>query len=260
VPFIVADEVLRERVPWPSRFPRSARYDARWQFDNAMGPNPLWLLESLADVMPLEVGSRVLDLGCGKAITSVFLAKEYGVTVWAADLWIEPTENLVRLREAGVDDRVFPLKVEAHAIPFAEGFFDAIVSIDAYHYFGTDDLYLSYLARFVKPGGRIGIVVPGLVDEVDAIPEHLRECWEPDYYSFHSPAWWARHWRRGGVVDVVSADLVPDGWEAWLRWDELGARFLTGWRRDVCERFVTALRRDAGATLGFTRVVATRRS
>jgi SAM-dependent methyltransferase len=253
------DTILRERVPWPSRYPRSAGYDARWQFDHAMGPHPLWLLESLADVMPLEVGARVLDLGCGKAITSIFLAREYGATVWAADLWIEPTENLVRIRDAGVDDRVFPVKVEAHAVPFAEGFFDAIVSIDAFHYFGTDDLYLAYLSRFVRPGGRIGIVVPGLVDELDAVPEHLRDCWEPDYYSFHSPAWWARHWRRSGVVDDVSADLVPDGWEAWLRWDELGARFLTGWRRDVCERFVAALRRDAGATLGFTRIVATRR-
>src|SRR5436190_21080019 len=36
-------------------------------------------------------------------------------------------------------------------------FFDAIVSIDSFFYYGTDDTYLSTLARFVKPGRQIGI-------------------------------------------------------------------------------------------------------
>jgi cyclopropane fatty-acyl-phospholipid synthase-like methyltransferase len=40
----------------------------------------------------LQRDGRVLDLGSGKGSTSVFLAKEYGVQVWAADLWIEPSE------------------------------------------------------------------------------------------------------------------------------------------------------------------------
>ena len=67
----------------------------------------------------------------------------------------------------GVEDRVFPIHAEAHALPFADGFFDAVVSVDAYHYFGTDDLYLgSHLAGLVKSGGRMGIVVPGLVEEL----------------------------------------------------------------------------------------------
>ena len=51
---------------------------------------------------------------------------------------------------------------EAHAFPFAAGFFDAVVSIDAVHYFGTDVLYLDYLGRFLRPGGLLRVVVPGL--------------------------------------------------------------------------------------------------
>ena len=148
------------------RYPRSAVYDPRWVLDNLMGPNVLWLAEALLEVMPLEPGMRVLDMGCGKAISSIFLAKECGVQVWATDLWIKASDNWARIREAGLQDRVYPIHAEAHALPYADNFFDAAVSFDAYHYFGTDDLYLEYYARFVKPGGKIGIVVPGLNREL----------------------------------------------------------------------------------------------
>jgi cyclopropane fatty-acyl-phospholipid synthase-like methyltransferase len=148
-----------------------------------MGLNPLWLTEWLCEKTPLTPGLRVLDLGCGKALSSIFLAKEYGVQVWAADLWIEPTENYERIRQAGVEDLVFPIHAEARTLPFAEGYFDAILCTDAFIYFGTDDLYLDYLHQFVKPGGRIGITVPGFMRELNGkLPEHLlpfwaQECW-----------------------------------------------------------------------------------
>jgi cyclopropane fatty-acyl-phospholipid synthase-like methyltransferase len=101
---------------------------------------------------------RVLDLGCGKGLSSIFLAKEYLVQVWATDLWINASDNYKRIKADGLTDRVFPIHSDARELPFAEEFFDVIVCVDAYIYFGTDDLYLDYLHRFVKPGGQIGIV------------------------------------------------------------------------------------------------------
>ena len=53
--------------------------------------------------MTLEPGMRVTNMGCCKAISSIFLAKEFGVEVWAADLWVKPTENWERIREADLD-------------------------------------------------------------------------------------------------------------------------------------------------------------
>jgi ubiquinone/menaquinone biosynthesis C-methylase UbiE len=41
-----------------------------------MGPNPLWLTEWLCELMDLRPGMRVLDLGCGRAPSSIFLAFE----------------------------------------------------------------------------------------------------------------------------------------------------------------------------------------
>ena len=196
------ESVIAEKLS-PSEFPRSSSYDLECVLENLMGPNVLWLAESLTSVMDLRPGMRVLDMGCGKAVSSIFLAKEFGVRVWATDLWISATENWRRIREAGVEELVFPVHAEAHSMPYAHEFFDAIVSFDAYHYFGTEDLYLGqYFAPLAKPGAPIGIVVPRLVEEFDAHPpEHLAAQWaeHSDFWSFHSPAWWKRHWgkRRG---------------------------------------------------------------
>ncbi|MEQ4209043.1 methyltransferase domain-containing protein [Actinopolymorpha sp. B17G11] len=237
------------------RYPRSARYSIRWMVDNAMGPNPVWLAEALTQVMPLEAGMRVLDMGCGTALTSIFLAKEFDVEVWAADLWVKPTENWSRVAEAGLHDQVHPLHAEAHALPFSEGFFDALVSIDAYHYFGTDDLYIGYYSRFVKPGGQIGIVVPGLAEEPETLPpSHLERYWKWDFCSFHSPAWWRYHWQKTGQVSVDVADWVADGWHDWLRWNVACDR-----DRGEPGEEAAMLREDAGRLLGFTRVAAHRR-
>jgi SAM-dependent methyltransferase len=237
------------------QFPRSAGYDPAWVMENLMGPNVLWLTEALCQAMELRPGMRVLDMGCGKAVSSIFLAKEFGVQVWANDLWIGATENWQRICEAGVGDRVFPIHTEAHALPYADGFFDALVSMDAYHYFGTDDLYLGYYSRFVKEGGQIGIVVPGLQEEfASEVPKHLLPYWVWDFCSFHSPEWWRRHWEKTGKVDVLLADMIPDGWKQWLLWQEicLAERYRSS------ESEAAMLREDAGRNLGFTRMVARR--
>jgi len=121
---------LRARLVKPA-FPRAVTYDAEFLFDTWMGPNVLWLTEWATSALPLQPDMRILDLGCGKAASSIFLAKEFGVTVWAADLWIDPADNRRRVEAAGLADRVLPIHAEAHALPFAAGYFDAIVSIDA---------------------------------------------------------------------------------------------------------------------------------
>ncbi len=236
------------------QFPRSAAYDPQWAIDNLMGPNVLWLTEFVSQGMNLRPGMRVLDMGCGKAISSIFLAKEFDVEIWATDRWIGAGENLRRIREAGVKDRVFPVHAEAHVLLFANDFFDAAVSMDAYHYFGTDDLYLGYYSRFVTPDGQIGIIVPGLAEEIgDSVPEHLRPFWKWDFCSFHSPKWWRTHWEKTGLVDVSTADRMPEGWKLWLRWLGVCEQVGAGNREEAA-----MLRADAGRYLGFSRVVAHR--
>jgi SAM-dependent methyltransferase len=234
------------------RFPRSSKYDPEWLIASASGgANSLWLAEWLVTTLDLQPGMRVLDLACGRASSSIFLRREYGVQVWATDLWFSASENLQRIRDAGVEDGVFPIHADARSLPFAEEFFDAIVSIDSFVYFGTDDLYLNYLARFVKPGGSLGIAGAGLAREIEgAVPRHLREWWTHDVWCLHSASWWRRHWERTGIMEIEAADTMSDGWQRWLDWQRVVA--------PDNEVEIKALEADRGEYLAYVRLVGRR--
>jgi len=237
------------------RFPRSSQYHPDWIVTCVSGgANALWLTEWLAEAVELRSGLRVLDLGCGRAASSVFLRREFGVQVWAADLWFSASENLQRIRDAGVEDSVFPIHTDARSLPFAGEFFDAILSIDSFPYYGTDDLYLEYLARFLKPGGQLGIAGAGLMQEMSgAVPGHLAEWWAAERpLGLHSAAWWRRHWERSGILDVSVADTLPDGWRFWVDW-------LTAIAPDNLTE-IRALETDAGRHCGYVRAVGRRRA
>jgi SAM-dependent methyltransferase len=254
-------EELRKMLA-TERFPKSGAYDPVWVAENQMGPNALWLTEWLTEKMDLEPGMRVLDMGCGKALSSVFLAKEHGVNVWANDLWIKAGENWERIRAAGLEDRVFPIHAEAHALPYADGYFDAILSMDSYHYYGTDDLYLSYMVKFLKVGGQIGIVVPALMREFDGgVPEHLtrkREdgsaFWAEDCWTFHTLEWWKHLWGRSSLVEVETADVLEDGWRFWAQSENA---FVTA-GTNIFPSEAPVLEEDRGRYMGFVRMVARR--
>ena len=233
------------------RFPKSNKYHPAWLLAGCSGgANPLWLTEWLSESLELRPGMRVLDLGCGRAMSSIFLRLEFEVDVWAVDLWFSASENLRRIRDAGVEDHVYPIYADARSLPFANDFFDAIICIDSFPYYGTDDLYLSYLSRFVKPGGQIAIAGAGLMSE-GPVPERMANWWEPSMYCLHSASWWRTHWGKTGIVNVNAADSMPDGWRFWLQWQEVVAP------ENLAE--IRAVENDAGGYLGYIRVVARRR-
>jgi SAM-dependent methyltransferase len=250
------NDELRAMLARPE-LPRSAEYDPRWVLENQMGPNALWLTEWMCQAMRLHPGMRILDLGCGRGLSSIFLAREFGLQVWAADLWIGASENAERIRQAGVEDRVFPLHIDARQMPFAEAFFDAILCIDSFIYFGTDDLYLDYLHHYVRPGGQIGIVVPGFMQDVNgSLPEHLLPFWAQECWTWHTAAWWRRLWERTGLVEIETADTFPQGAQAWLQWKK--TRWAAGEQSESLKSDIQVLENDQGRYMGWVRMVARR--
>ena len=234
----------------PDRFPRSSEYDSGWQTEGSFGANPLWLAEWLCQELDPQPGMKVLDLGCGRAKSSVFLAREFGLDVWAVDLWVPPDDNAQRIQEAGVANQVTPLSANARELPFTHGTFDLILAFDSFQYFGTDDLFLPYIVQFLKPSGTLGFASAGLVREISGeVPNHLRRFWTSDAWCLHTADWWRRHWSRTGLVDVKLADSMDDGWRVWLEWAR--ACSCSDW-------YLDSLERDKGQYLGYVRAIAER--
>lgn len=237
------------------RYPMSSKYDPDWVLSLDMGPHPLWQLEDLLDDVPLVPGSRVLDLGCGRGATSVFLAREFDVEVVAADLWVPRAELAADLHAAGVGDRVTAVNADARDLPFGDGEFDAIVSVDAFEYFGTDVRFLPGLLRLLKPGGRVGMTTPALRrDPYDEPPPgYVVDLAGWEAAAWHSPEWWATHWNLTGLVEDVTARMQPDGRENWLLWARASGEEDDG-------AVTRALRQDADGLIGFALVSARKRA
>lgn len=237
------DEKMKMLVD--DNYPLSAKYDPNWMYENRNGCQCLWLVESLSQILPLKPGMKVLDIGCGNALTSIFLAKEYGVTVFAADM-IDPSGNLKRIEEAGVENLVIPIRGEAHRLPFSDHFFDIIISINSFQFFGTADNYLSdHMAHLLKPDGWFGLVVFGPDKEFNGkVPEFLEDSWWPDFYYFHSLDWWKWHFEKTKLFDFSQDDdMDGDGVRITHLWskimnhfDDSPTKYIMRWNRLVFKR------------------------
>ncbi len=245
-------ELGRELLRNPS-YPRTSAYDPDWLVSLEMGCPTFWLLERLCEAMALRPGMRILDLGCGYAGGSIFLANEFDAQVWAVDLRADPTKNYERICKAGFERQIFPMRGDARSLPFADGFFDAVISINAFWFFATDDLYLrQHMLRLVKPGGLFGIVTPGLREELQGelprdVPDYLQPYWDSCALSaWHSADWWRRHWQKTGQVGVLLADNFPgnEGYQTYLNWERI-----IGYPEKLAED-------DAGRSITFVRLVA----
>lgn len=188
-----------------------------------MGPNGIRLLEEMLEHYPLKRGLRLLDLGCGKGLTSLYLARETDATVFAADLWISATENNALFHAWHVSDKVIPLHADANNLPFANEYFDAVICIDAFHYVGTQPHFFEQkILPLLKPNGAALLAIPGLKEEIHGKePAVIRE-WlageESEFHLFHSREWWLNHLGKSDAFDIVQHFDLQCFDAAWNDW------------------------------------------
>lgn len=200
--------------------------------DFLMGPNSLRILQVLLNKNPksLDADSLILDLGCGTGLTSFALCHETGAKVLANDLWISGEENAARFAAWGVGDRITPVQENADNLNFEKESFDAIVSIDSYHYFaGSEGYFQKRILPFLKSDGVALFGVPGIKEEYDEKTIELLTSWLGEQaYMFRS----ARQWKKilGEDPNMVSVEVFElDGFEAaWQDWLAMDNPFAKG--------------------------------
>lgn len=219
------------------KYMRSEKYDTPELQSKIMGPNPIKLEEELLDGNQIPQDAVVCDLGSGQGLTSVFLAKEYGFTVYATDLWSDPAENQAFFDSLGVPaGKIIPVKADAMELPFEKCFFDAIVSTDSYNYFGRDPAYLDdKLLPFVKAGGLVCIAIPGMKRDChENLPGELLLSWTPEQLDYmHDVSYWTKMVGQCKDAEVLSVKEMESNDEVWADWLKQENEYAVGDRKSM---------------------------
>lgn len=215
----------------------SRKYETKELMAKIMGPNPIKLEEELMTGNKTPKGAKVCDLGSGQGLTSVFLAKEYGFKVYAADLWSDPKENAKFFTDMGLAyTQIVPIKADACNLPFEKEFFDAVVSVDSYNYFGRDDAYLDEkLLPFVKPGGYIYIAIPGMKKDCHSnLPPELLLSWTPEQLEYmHDVEFWENIMKKSTGAEIISVSEMESNDEVWGDWLKQENEYARGDRKSM---------------------------
>lgn len=237
-------------------FSLSSKYDLETVKSRSVGGNVLYNLESLVRNMTITPGMNVLDLACGKAVSSVFLAKEFRARVFAVDSQYNATENQKFIEESGVAGNVIPLKIDARQLPFAKNYFDCIIITNSFTYFGTDDKFLPYLLKFLKPGGQIGVADICFRTEVHTladVPAFLKHDFSNYWYQIHALEWWINQWQKPALVTIQASGEVSRA-----EYEIMRNMYLEFMKETPQEPFGKALSRDSENFLSFFYLVGQR--
>ena len=142
------------------------------------------------------------------------------------------------------------VKADALALPFPEEFFDAVVCVDSYNYFGRDKRYLNEkLLPFVKPGGYIYIAVPGMVKDChDRLPRELLLSWNPEQLEYmHDISYWRSIVSAATGVDILNIRQMESNQEVWQDWLEQDNPYAIGDRK--------SMEAGAGKYLNFIQII-----
>jgi SAM-dependent methyltransferase len=193
--------------------------------DRARAPTYQAMFRTLIDLLAPEPGAPILDVGCGAGSLDRQLARRLA----GANPITAVDANPFLLREAaaltaaqGLADAIRFAPGNAEALPFADATFGCAFSVTVLEECDADRA-IAELARVVRPGGRVGVVVRA-IDLPQwwnlTVPEAVRRKVEPPPQSVArtgvADASLYRRMRKAGLVDLVGFPCLitldrPDG-------------------------------------------------
>lgn len=222
----IRDTIATFHAPDRSQYPELDGYTRDELYEDCSGGGGLYLATRMVRTMRLRDRDIVLDLGCGKGTTSLFLAKHFGVKVIALDLWTPATFLDRKFTLRGYRDRIVPLHQDVtHELPFAEDYFDSVFCMNSFNFYGDNVAFLHHLLKHVKPGGQVCIGSEVLTDEfteeqlknppyVYAFklppPNEDVDVFEGDFKKQHTPRWWRELFENSGLLQVEYCEELDD--------------------------------------------------
>lgn len=214
------------RTPDRAQYPELNEYSREECYQDFFGAGGLYLATQMVRTLRLKPNDMVLDLGCGKGATSIFLARHYGVRVVALDLWTSAEYLKEKFHAQRYADRISPIQMDAtQPLPFPEHYFDAIFCMNSFNFYGGCVGFLKHLLRHLKPGGQLCIGSEVLSAEFTAEqianpppvysfrlppPNEQVDVFEDDFKKQHTPVWWKHLFEFSGLLHVECCYELED--------------------------------------------------
>jgi ubiquinone/menaquinone biosynthesis C-methylase UbiE len=139
---------------WWRKNPSACPYSQRFWVE---APHPLITRARLREILELEPGERLLEVGPGTGYYTPELAQQLGPdgAVEVFDIQQEMLDHTIRrVRERGLWN-VNATRGDARELPYPDDAFDAAVLVTVLGEIPDQDVALRELARVLRPGGRL---------------------------------------------------------------------------------------------------------
>lgn len=159
-----------------------------------------------------EAKLRVLNIGSGKGLETIWMLQEFKFAVAALDAHEPYLDALYSLCEKeGFEDRIELYCEDMNDLPFKKGFFDIIICEGSINLVGFKN-GVSYFKKFLKPGGML-VVSDYNLTKTDMPKELTRyfETFAPDINLLEDRVKWC----ESEGLKVHATLKVPD--EAWWK-------------------------------------------
>jgi ubiquinone/menaquinone biosynthesis C-methylase UbiE len=220
------DKMVDFRRVDKSKYPELEGYSDKQVYENMIGCGGLYLATKMLRQMNIKKGDIILDLGCGLGTTSLYLARNFDITVIAVDFWNSPEVLIKKASSEGIQNRIIPLQIDiTKGIPFAENYFDAIFCLNSLFMFGEKAEFLKNLLKTLKVGGTLCLGSECFNKEPDYksvadVPkvynfEYDWGVWEECFSKYHSPQWWSSLLTGTDMLSVTYCQETDDGAILW---------------------------------------------
>jgi ubiquinone/menaquinone biosynthesis C-methylase UbiE len=120
-------------------------------------PGGLKATSDLLEFLNITKNQRVLDIACGKGLTSIQIARMYGCEVVGIDIRADSVEEAKRnAKKYSVEHLVSFQTVDATKMPFPDNQFDVTLAQAMLILVKDGSLVMKEALRVLKPGGRAG--------------------------------------------------------------------------------------------------------
>ena len=120
------------------------------------------ITQQTLELMNLKPGDRVLDLGCGAGWASRLLAQRVGGGTRPGQVvGLDVSDEMIRRARANstAHDNIMFVVGSAQQIPWQEDFFDKVLSVESFYYYGDQGGALDEVFRVIAPSGELYILI-----------------------------------------------------------------------------------------------------